>query len=60
MSGHEYEDMIPPSLRNDIGDPYVSDDDLHKQRLFVVKRNVVNGCYDPEWISLDRIRKAYR
>jgi hypothetical protein len=25
----------------------------------VVKRNVSNGTYDPEWIGLDAIRKAY-
>lgn len=25
----------------------------------VVKRNVANGCYDPEFISMERIRKAY-
>jgi hypothetical protein len=29
-------------------------------RGVVVKRGVVDGKYDPEWISLDRIRKAYK
>lgn len=29
-------------------------------RGVVVKRNVDNGVYDPQWISLDAIRKEYR
>lgn len=28
-------------------------------RGVVIKRNVENGCYDPEWVSLDKMRKEY-
>jgi hypothetical protein len=28
-------------------------------RGVLVKRNVQNGCYDPNWISLDVLKKAY-
>lgn len=28
-------------------------------RGVVVKRNVEDGCYDPEWVSIERLRKEY-
>lgn len=28
-------------------------------RGVLVKRNVHDGCYDPEWVSIDQLRKAY-
>lgn len=28
-------------------------------RGVIIKRNVENGCYDPEWVSLDKMRKEY-
>lgn len=43
----------------DYEQPYAGDAAKFYDRGVVIKRNVDNGCYDLEWISIDRLRKEY-
>ena len=43
----------------DYDSPWAGEINKHWWRGVIIKRGVEDGCYDPQWVSMDELRKEY-